>query len=190
VNRIACLGWGSLVWNPRQLPVGRGWFDDGPLLPIEFARESKDGRITLVLTQNAALVRSLWAIMSCTEVETAREALRSREGIPVKRSSRDIGWWSQDGQSEGLCVKEIGQWAARLTIDAVVWTALPPGFTDSRDQTPSPDLVLDHLHELSPEARQNAEEYIRRAPVQVDTDVRRRVEMEFGWSPVGGDRIT
>jgi len=27
---IVCLGWGSLIWDHRDLPIGGGWRNDGP----------------------------------------------------------------------------------------------------------------------------------------------------------------
>jgi hypothetical protein len=55
---IACIGWGSLIWDMRNLNVDGNWHADGPLLPIEFARQSRDGRITLVIVQGFAPVRA------------------------------------------------------------------------------------------------------------------------------------
>ena len=43
--KIAILGWGSLVWDSRQLPHSGEWHTGGPVLPIEFSRVSKDGRL-------------------------------------------------------------------------------------------------------------------------------------------------
>src|SRR6266849_7923688 len=79
--RIACLGWGSLIWDPQALPIQRCWFNDGPLLPIEFARHSSGDYITLVIVPEARCVRSLWALMSVPDLATARVKLAEREGI-------------------------------------------------------------------------------------------------------------
>ncbi len=47
---IAVIAWGSLIWNPADLELASRWHKDGPVLPIEFARMSKNGAASLVVT--------------------------------------------------------------------------------------------------------------------------------------------
>jgi hypothetical protein len=75
--KIACLGWGSLIWDPRSLPIQREWFKDGSFAPVEFTRQSTDGRMTLVIDPTASPVRLLWAHMLTTDLQPAREALET-----------------------------------------------------------------------------------------------------------------
>lgn len=177
--KIACLGWGSLVWDPRSLRVRSGWFMDGPLLPIEFARKSQDSRVTLVIAPGSPHVRSLWALSSVESVEEAKADLAKREGTEQK----NIDVWTKattskpDADPDGVG-REVGQWAARLDLDAVIWTALAPTLG-------SADLVVKHLRDLHHEERAHAERYVRMAPRQIDTPYRRRIEREFGWVPLG-----
>ena len=182
--RIACLGWGSLVWNPEGLPIRRGWFEDGPLLPIEFSRESNGQRITLVLVEGVAPVRSLWALMSVADLAKAREALADREGMGPKTRARYVGYWSLDGASAGVGSEAIAQWATTKGLEGVVWTSLPPGFKQAVEALMTPEDVVTYMEDRGAEARRSAEEYVRRAPRQMDTEVRRRLELEFGWTPV------
>ena len=56
---MACLGSGSLIWDPRGFPIQRHWFDDGPLVAVQFARQSNDGRITLSMETKDGPVRGL-----------------------------------------------------------------------------------------------------------------------------------
>jgi len=181
--KIACLGWGSLVWDPRSLHVRSVWFGDGPLIPVEFTRESRDKRVTLVITPGSPLVRSLWALSSLDSVEGAKADLALREEIKDENIQYSVGVWQQTASQVGVD-PEIAQWATRLNLDAVIWTKLKPRFGD-QERTASADEVIAHLRGLSYEQRANAERYVRMTPRQIDTPYRRRMEQEFGWSPLG-----
>jgi len=175
---IACLGWGSLVWDPRELPIQRKWFDDGPFVRIEFARQSRDDRITLVIEEDATPVRTLWAVMDAADVEAAKEALRQREDVP---STKDIGLWNK-GEAPPATTPQLPEWAEPHGVNAVIWTALRPKFKGNNDRVPEIDEVLHHLRQLRGAKRDNAERYIRLAPRQIDTAYRRTIEAELGWT--------
>jgi hypothetical protein len=179
MKRIACLGWGSLIWNPRELPIQRQWFADGPFLPVEFLRQSDDDRITLVLHQSATPVRSLWAVMDLPDIGEAKEALRRREGIG-KNHTEWIGAWCQGGKAPDL-IDQLPAWAERNGLDGVIWTALPAKFQGKDDVVATPEDVISHLERLLGAKRDNAECYIRNAPHQIDTPYRRRIEAVLGW---------
>lgn len=179
---IACLGWGSLIWDPRNLRIRGKWFTDGPLLPIEFCRQSKNGRITLVIADSKPRIRTLWAILTTHDLDEAIEQLRVREGIGQSKVDTWIGKWLKGEPNTGVDA-HISQWAEAIDLDAVLWTALPPRFNDKDGLVPEAKDILRYLLDLPFGKYRLAEEYIRKAPLQVDTDFRRRIEEELGWTP-------
>lgn len=182
--KIACLGWGSLIWCPKSIPIRGKWFEDGPNIPIEFARESSDGRITLVVTDMEYQVRSLWALMSSKTLDDAKKALAARERIKDKLIKESIGFWDRESdKSHGLCADDIKAWAIHLKLDGVVWTNLKFGLKAKRGIMPDYSEVIAHLRALSHESRKVAEEYICRAPIQIDTEYRRKIQADLGWKP-------
>lgn len=120
---IACLGWGSLVWDPGNLPIRRIWFADGPFARVEFTRRSSDGRVTLVIDSTATPVRLMWAQMTSGNVDGAREALREREQITAKDWTPLIGSWVR-GQADPDSICGLSRWAEARGIDCAIWTAL------------------------------------------------------------------
>jgi cation transport regulator ChaC len=179
---IACLGWGSLIWDSRGLPTQRQWFTDGPFVRAEFLRQSRDGRLTLVLDPSASVVRSLWAVMDATTLNEAREALRKREDIPEANAKKHIQVWTR-GDSAPAPLVGLPPWAVSRGIDSVVWTALPPKFENENGTAPTIDEAVLYLSGLTGEERVRAESYIRFAPRQIDTPYRRRIEATLYWTP-------
>jgi hypothetical protein len=177
---IACLAWGSLVWDRRQLPISGEWFKDGPLVPVEFSRQSDNGRITLVIDPKAEPVRVLWAHMLSSSLADAQKALRDREGIRGATWLSRIGSW-RSGDSTPRDIPDLPQWAKARGLDGVIWTALAPKF-GGKDRSPSADEVIAYLRRLSGTVRDNARQYVEKAPLQIDTIYRREIEAALGWS--------
>lgn len=178
--KIACLGWGSLVWNPGVLRCVGAWRVDGPELPLEFARTSQDGRLTLVLVPGAPAVPVLWTELGYTKPLHACEALAGREGCVLSA----IGLWPGKPPEYGSGADSIATWATGKGYDAVVWTALKPKFNGVDGDAPkSADVAVAYIKRLDVKSQARAREYVERAPTQVRTPFRLAFEQELGWLP-------
>jgi hypothetical protein len=195
--RIACLAWGSLVWDPRTLPLAGPWRLEGPRLPVEFSRVSLDGRVTLVLDGSAPASPTYCGPLAIGDLDEAVEALAERERIVAAQRRRFVGALVRrdgrratsarcegQGETDPELVSAIASWLETRPLDAVLWTALPSrGPAGAAAKRPGFDRLLAHLESLEGEARARAEEYVRRAPRPVRTPHRAQFETRLGWWP-------
>lgn len=181
---IACIGWGSLIWDTRNLDVDGEWRADGPPMPVEFARQSSDGRITLVIVQGFASPPTLWSVFNTRDLVEARESLRVREDVPRCRAALSIADWCRSENPVSEPDATISVWASGKGLEAAVWTSLPPKFGGIDGRVPSENEVVAYLRRLEGEARAAAEEYVRRAPRQIATAYRQAIERALGWTPI------
>ena len=188
VLKIAFLGWGSLVWNPKNLEINGKWEKDGPFLPIEFARVSNGERLTLVLYSGAAQVPALWAMANSNKLKDAVRNLACRECTPTD----NIGFIRTDGKKESKSNQrdlepKITEWSKQKGLDAVVWTDLTSNFKEKLKIDFNPKNAVDYLKKRKGQAYQNAQQYIRNAPKQIDTEARREIEKELSWTCIDYD---
>lgn len=177
------------MWDPGTLSCAEDWRNDGPSLPVEFARESgnkpETRRVTLVICADIARVPTCWTRLVEKDLAAARWALavRENESASWQWTEKYIGYCDlAKGTQSGREAPEIARWAATAGIRGVVWTDLPCGFRHSRAKMPSVDEILAYLRRLVGPARVVAEEYVRKAPAQVSTSYRKRIVEELGWS--------
>ena len=181
------LGWGSLIWDPRELAVYENdWIYDGPILPIEFARISSDGRLTLVITENGTEVKTFAAISNIyTNLDDMIENLRKRE----KCKKEHIGYYIKETDTfypEDFKFKEnIRSWAIHHKITITLWTNLPEKWEYENEEKQiikiSPEERIDYLKNLTGEKRIETEKYIRKTPVAINTKYRELIEKELNW---------
>ena len=162
---------------------------EGPQLPIEFSRVSSDGRVTLVIDPEAPLMQTYCVRMAVSDLDDAIEQLGRREKIAPERQRDWVGVQTRS-QTERMAGgtadperAEIARWLDAAPFDAVVWTALPSRTPAGELAVPTLDSLIVHLESLEGSGLVRAEEYIRRAPVNVKTPRRDRFEQVFGWTP-------
>jgi len=169
LTRIAILGWGSLIWDQRELPTNGGWSDGGPTLPLEFSRKSSDGRLTLVIdTEHGRDVPTRYAESTRHDTEDAVCDLMHREGT----DRGNIGCVNRRMNCPTEAIEaRIWHWAVDQSCDFVVWTKLRPripddwlGFSVQRAET--------YLRNLPRVCKERAREYIVKAPPEVKTPLR------------------
>jgi hypothetical protein len=203
---IACLGWGSLIWKPANragAPLerqgirpgisadGGSWNVDGPMLPLELARNatSEDGApySSWVITPGSPDSPAMWAWLDLSPdvgddvdraLRFAAQALATREGAALSC----IGRWHRLSDPMSYAAGEaIAAWAIAHHVDGVVWTALTPRWFDA-ERAPTRDELLGLLRKLVAEGRAgHAEEYVRRTPAQTRSPYRAEIEAELGW---------
>jgi len=168
---------------------------DGPKLPIEFARISKDARLTLVIHSGSGDQPVYWAISKLGILDEARRNLKERENTKLA----DIHCLTTEGKAaEGVSAQikaRLRAWLAeRQEIRAAIWTALPSNWHEKRGCALSPEDAVRYLRELENEksgaaARfDGAREHIRNTPSQMQTCV--RVELHRrGWQDAKHSRV-
>ena len=190
--KIAILGWGSLINEPRGLPIAGEWRPDGPKLWIEFSRISQRGTragcLTLVIDECCeSEVTTFHVLSQRSDLPSAIADLQAREGT----SADDIGFCETAAGSfapnamsrHPKSCERIRPWAQAKGFDAVIWTALPRRFKDALGIPFSPAAALDYLNGLPAPTKEKVLAYIHAAPEQTMTPFRRLLLLwlaEFG----------
>jgi len=187
--QIAVIGWGSLIWCPGCLRIKSRWHSDGPALPVEFARISGDGRLTLVIHPGSPEQPTYWALSQFEAVQQARENLGAREGT---KNLKNIHLLTAEGEKEGKIdprvASKVEQWLKdRLDVQAAIWTGLTSNWPHRRDRQFTREDAVQYVGELersrdeAKAAYDRAHEYISNAPSQIQTPVRKMIRESRGW---------
>jgi hypothetical protein len=187
--RIAVIGWGSLIWCPGILRLKTKWRSDGPKLPIEFARISGDGRLTLVIHPGVAEQVTYWAVSEFEELSVAKTNLKNREhakgsDIHGMRMSDEPVETHETVRTNIRCWLE----EKKKDVDAAIWTGLPSNWDKKRNGNAfSPADAVRYLEELERakdsaiSVYNNARDYVQNTPSIISTEVRRSMQQR-GWT--------
>lgn len=179
--KIVILGWGSLIWDPRELPREGAWLQPGPILPIEFSRVSSDARLTLVIDPSRQEnLPTRYVLSPRADINDAIADLKNREGT----SARKIGFVDllhnhHHAASEPIA-QTIQEWATHTDIEGVVWTDLQSNFEDETGNPFSLESAERYLRTLPKTVAEKARKYIDNAPAEVNTPLRRHL-LTVGW---------
>ncbi len=179
-GRIAVLAWGSLIWDLDDLAPkveGPWMMRAGPSLPFEFSRISPKRKLGLVLCIDplAGVPCPTHAILSRrSDIHEAAEDLRARERAPAVER---IGAFCARSGFRRSRVPEAGEavaaWAEATGAAGAVWTDLEPNFREHTGRAFSVAEGLAYLARLEGESRAEAVRYLRNAPAETDTPLRR-----------------
>ena len=208
---IACLGWGSLIWDLGDLPVEqrnndlpappwarcahgpRGsigdWQTDGPPVRVEFLRRSgcrvcqPDCRRGPLTLVLSEAVDPVPSLWARMTVETLDAAVTAL-ARRERLTGRSVGTNVgrwSRGQADPVQIPGLGVWASGRN-DIDHVIWTALGPKFRGYAPPTENEAVEYLDGLSGDHRRRAEEYVRCAPPQVNTAYRRRIVDGLGWT--------
>lgn len=167
--KIAVICWGSIVWDKGSLKTLGDWKNDGPELSLEFCRLSSFGkskeRIILALNESSPKCVTYWDILVATDLKTARNNLRDREGAVTD----DIETFTRNQNPLSAAAVQIDLWLKQHPeIDAVVWTGLESNWSKYRHTKFSKEDLVQYL-DSKKNSLDKIKEYFDKAPIQIQT---------------------
>ncbi|MEO1121920.1 MAG: hypothetical protein AAFW88_11800 [Pseudomonadota bacterium] len=186
-DRIAILGWGSLLWDLDNLQphVNGDWARAaGPRLPLEFCRISpkrKMGLTVVIDADHGADCPVSLIVSNRADIEAAAQDLAARERAALSR----IGFVERDAgrgrAADQTVIDRVGRWCAEAGWAGAVWTDLPGNFVEHTGQSFALKTAVSYLQTLQGESLEEAHRYIESAPPETDTPLRRRLASDAWW---------
>lgn len=183
--QFAVIGWGSLLWDPKDDLTKFGfnrasWREDGPELRLEFARvsQARKGALTLVIDPRGQRCPTYWIAVDLDDWEPVQTILKKREG--------QIDWVdASDANPSTRQAGRVWRWIqSKPSLTRAVWTSQTSNFTEETGQPFSLANALAYLQRLantSPDSFACARAYIHQAPANTRTPL--RTLFEETWSP-------
>lgn len=188
MERIAIIGFGSLIWDLDDLEphVTGEWFvAQGPTLPIEFALVSRKRNRALA----AVIDHSLGEHVTCSVIESSKtslhdalEDLARRERCEPQHigATHRANGFSRAKHAQTLRLVEL--WLHATHYDGAVWTDTQTNFETTTGEPFTLETAIEYLRELEGDSLRQAKQYIEKAPVS--TPLRRRLLDEHWWVDV------
>ena len=210
---IACLGWGSLIWDLDGLPIQQltgdlpapawarcaqqqggaigDWQTEGPRVRVEFLRRS-GCRICHPGCRRGPLTLVLY------EASDPVPSLWARMTKVDNLDAAVLALATRERLTGRHATANIGRWSSGQADPASIpglsaWAAGCDGVDHviwtalgpkfDGDAPPTADDAVRYLDSLSGEHRRRAEEYVRCAPPQIDTVYRQRFIDDLDWTP-------
>lgn len=175
-DKIALLGWGSLLWEGGSAfdQMHEPWQFDGPILKLEFSRISKSrgGALTLVIDpENGTPNRVAWCTGRRNTISETVDDLRMREGTrenKIGRIARGADAHYRDVETYDV----VQTWMIEHDLAGVVWTDLDSNFAEKTGSAFSVEAAIQYLCKLDARSKTKALEYINCAPAFVQTPLR------------------
>lgn len=193
LNRIAILGWGSLIWDLEILTphtTGDWLMEAGPRLPMEFSRISAKRKLGLVVCLDPLVgVKCTTHAIQSTKDDITHTAddLAARERAPLDLIGAVHAGGLRNGRMPEVC-DAVSDWCEANGWDGAVWTDLEPNFYDYTQKDFSIDAGLNYLRTLSGENLIEAHTYIESAPHQTQTPLRAALAKDVWWQGLKENR--